>query len=189
STGTHSIVASYAGDAGNSSSVSAALSQIVNAVGPTPSTTALASSLNPASVGASVAFTANVSGNAPTGSVNFTDGGSALTGCGAVALSGVGNTRSATCSSSALSSGTHSIVASYVGDTGNSGSTSAALSQVINTSGRSNVALASAGAVASASSSYSAGYPVAAVNNNERAGVNWGTGGGWAAASAPPGWV
>ncbi|TMH06184.1 MAG: hypothetical protein E6H67_06865 [Betaproteobacteria bacterium] len=58
-----------------------------------------------------------------------------------------------------------------------------------NTSGSSNVALASAGAVASASSSYSAGYPVAAVNNNERAGVNWGTGGGWAAASAPPGWV
>ena len=50
-----------------------------------------------------------------------------------------------------------------------------------------NVALASAGAVASASSTYSAAYPVAAVNDNERAGVNWGNGGGWrAAGTAPP---
>src|SRR5438128_9368562 len=94
------------------------------------------SSANPSTVGVNVTFTANVSGNAPTGSVNFTDGGSTLTGCGAVALSGVGNTRTATCSSSALSTGTHSIVASYAGDTGNSGSVSAALSQVVNTVGR-----------------------------------------------------
>ncbi len=64
-------------------------------------------------------------------------------------------------------------------------STSPPLSQVINRpAGSSNVALASAGAVASASSTYSAGYPVAAVNNNERAGVNWGNGGGWNDATA-----
>ena len=55
----------------------------------------------------------------------------------------------------------------------------------------SNVALASAGGVATASSSYSAGFPVSAVNNNERAGLNWGNGGGWndATASAFPDWV
>ena len=41
------------------------------------------------------------------------------------------------------------------------------------------VALASNGAVASASSTFSAAFPVSAVNNNERAGVNWGNGGGW----------
>ena len=46
-----------------------------------------------------------------------------------------------------------------------------------------NVALASAGAVASASSTYGAGYPVAAVNNNERAGANSGNGGDWADAT------
>jgi len=42
-----------------------------------------------------------------------------------------------------------------------------------------NVALASAGAVASASSTHSAGFAVTAVNNGERAGVNPGAGGYW----------
>ena len=43
----------------------------------------------------------------------------------------------------------------------------------------SNVALASAGGVATASSTYSGLYPAAAVNNGERAGAGWGAGGGW----------
>ena len=43
-----------------------------------------------------------------------------------------------------------------------------------------NVALAANGAVASASSSYFNGnFPVAAVNNGDRKGMNWGSGGGW----------
>jgi hypothetical protein len=55
----------------------------------------------------------------------------------------------------------------------------------------SNVALASAGAVASASSTYSAGYPVSAINNSERAGLNPGNGGYWndATPNALPDWV
>ena len=100
--------------------------------------------------------------------------------------------RTATCSTSSLTVGTHSIVASYSGDAANAASVSTALSQVItDAAGSSNVALASAGAVASASSTYSAAYPVTAVNNNERAGVNWGNGGGWtdATANAYPDWV
>jgi hypothetical protein len=44
--------------------------------------------------------------------------------------------------------------------------------------GVTNVALASAGAVASASSS-TAGYPVSAIHNNQRTGAGWGNGGGW----------
>jgi glucose/arabinose dehydrogenase len=54
-----------------------------------------------------------------------------------------------------------------------------------------NVALASAGAVASASSSFGSGYPVAAVIDNERAGASWTNGGGWADATADayPDWV
>ncbi|MBK8570744.1 MAG: fibronectin type III domain-containing protein [Nitrosomonadales bacterium] len=40
----------------------------------------------------------------------------------------------------------------------------------------SNVALASVGAVASASSSTSSDYPVSAVNNNQRTGTPWGLG-------------
>src|ERR1051325_7735141 len=43
-----------------------------------------------------------------------------------------------------------------------------------------NVALATNGAVASASSSHSSGgFPVSAVNNGDRKGMNWGNGGGW----------
>jgi hypothetical protein len=54
-----------------------------------------------------------------------------------------------------------------------------------------NVALASVGAVASASSTYSSGYPVAAVNNDQRSGSNWGNGGGWndATVNTRPDWL
>ncbi len=54
-----------------------------------------------------------------------------------------------------------------------------------------NVALASNGGVATASSQYSAAFPVAGVNNNERAGVNWGNGGGWndSTSNSYPDWV
>jgi hypothetical protein len=53
------------------------------------------------------------------------------------------------------------------------------------------VALASAGAVATASSIYNAGYPVSSINNNERTGANWGAGGGWADGTTGsfPDWV
>jgi thermitase len=56
--------------------------------------------------------------------------------------------------------------------------------------GPTNVALASVGAVPSASSAY-AGYPVAALNDNQRSGAGWGNGGGWndATAGAFPDWV
>ncbi|HEY8683039.1 MAG TPA: Ig-like domain repeat protein, partial [Rhodanobacter sp.] len=149
------------------------------AVGPPPSSTTLASSLNPSTVGASVTFTATVTGTNPTGSVALTDGGNAISGCTGLALTGSGNARTAACTTSALSQGTHSIVAAYAGDAGNAGSSSSPLSQLVNAAGSSNVALASNGAVASASSTISAAYPVSAVNNNERAGLNWGNGGGW----------
>jgi hypothetical protein len=59
------------------------------------------------------------------------------------------------------------------------------LSQVIGGPGTStNVALASVGAVATASSQFSAAYPVSAVNNGDRKGTGWGAGGGWNDASA-----
>jgi hypothetical protein len=108
-----------------------------------------------------------------------------------VALTGSGNARTAACTTSALSQGTHSIVAAYAGDAGNAASSSTPLSQVVNAAGASNVALASNGAVASASSTFSAAFPVSAVNNNERAGLNWGNGGGWndGTGNAWPDWV
>ena len=98
---------------------------------PPPAQTGIASSANPAALGASVTFTATVSGTAPTGNVTFSDGGTTIAGCGAVALGGSGNIRTALCATSSLASGTHSIVARYNGDTGNGASSSSALSQVI----------------------------------------------------------
>src|SRR5207245_2873323 len=123
--GTHSIVATYAGDAVNHSSTSATLSQIVKAA----TATSLASSANPSVAGGSVAFTATVTGSAPTGNVGFTADGVTVTGCAAVALpGGSANSKSATCSTVSLAVGTHSIVATYAGDAGNNGSVSATLS-------------------------------------------------------------
>jgi glucose/arabinose dehydrogenase len=102
---------------------------------PAGSTTTLASSANPAPAGTVVTFTATVVGISPTGSVSFSDAGSTISGCGAVALSGTGNSRTARCSTSALAPGVHSIVARYAGDTVNNGSSSAPLSQTINAGG------------------------------------------------------
>ena len=97
---------------------------------PAPTTTALASSANPAAVGALVTLTATVSGSAPTGTVNFKDSGTTIAGCAAVPL---GAARTAACSTSALVAGIHSIVAVYGGDAANASSASSAFSQVINT--------------------------------------------------------
>ena len=95
------------------------------------STTTLASGTNPSTQGQSVTFTATVTGAAPTGTVAFRDAGTAISGCTAVALTGTGNTRTAACATSALAVGVHSIVADYSGDTGNTASSSAALSQSV----------------------------------------------------------
>ncbi len=126
--GSRSITASYGGDAGNAPSTSATLTQVVKAA----TTTTIASSLNPSTAGVAVTFTAQVTGSSPSGTVAFRNGGSSISGCGAVSLSGSGSTRSATCTTSALSAGTHAITAAYAGNTNNAASTSAALSQVVN---------------------------------------------------------
>src|SRR5437867_3071511 len=57
--------------------------------------------------------------------------------------------------------------------------------------GGTNVALAANGGVASASSIYSSNFPVRAVNDGDRLGLNWGNGGGWADGTANvwPDWV
>ena len=189
SVGVHSIVANYSGDSGNVSSSSSPLSQVVNMVA---TTTTLTSSLNPSTFGTGVTFTATVAGSNPTGNVNFKDGSNSIAGCSAVALSGSGNSRTAQCTTAALSVATHSITAVYGGDAGNAGSGSTVLSQVVNSGGGSvNVALASNGGVASASSSASILFSPSSLINNERTGANWGSGGGWKdnTVSVFPDWV
>jgi hypothetical protein len=128
SVGTHSITAVYAGDTNFTTSTSSALSQVVNQA----TTTALASSVNPSVSGQTVTFTATVSpasGTAtPTGTVNFLDGTTQI-GTGTLNASGV-----ATFSTSTLtvSGSPHSITAVYGGGPNFGGSTSSAVSQVVN---------------------------------------------------------
>jgi glucose/arabinose dehydrogenase len=97
--------------------------------------TTLTSSANPAPVSSTVTFTATVMGVNPTGVVNFTDGGASISGCAAVALGGTGNSRIATCSTSSLAAGTHTIVAAYGGDAGNTESSSPPILQSIDLAG------------------------------------------------------
>jgi hypothetical protein len=87
-------------------------------------TIALSSSLNPSKTGTSVTFTATLPVSA-TGTVTFKDGGSTI---GTGTLSG----GRASWSTSSLSKGTHSITASYGGDTNYKTATSSTLKQTMN---------------------------------------------------------
>lgn len=57
--------------------------------------------------------------------------------------------------------------------------------------GKRHLALASLGAVATASSTFSSAYPASAVNNGDGKGINWGNGGGWndGTANSYPDWI
>jgi len=170
SVATHSIAANYSGDGSYNSGTSNTVSQVVNAAVPATPTVVVTSSVNPSTSGQAVTFTATASGSSgtPTGTVDFRDGGVSIAGCGAQALSG----GVATCATSSLAVATHSIAASYSGDATYAAATSGAVSQVVNVvvPSNGNYALASAGALASASSTLS-GYSVAVVNDGNRTGA------------------
>jgi hypothetical protein len=122
--GTHSIVATFAGDADFAASTSEPLTQVVAL--PTTTTT-VSSDLDPAQFGQTVTFTAAVATTVgtPTGTVEFRDGGTPIAACDAQPLIlGV-----ATCATNTLSIGTHAITAAYSGDGTYPASTSSILSQ------------------------------------------------------------
>jgi len=93
-------------------------------------TTTVSSSLNPSTSGNTVTFTAAVTGASPTGTVQFAiDGSSAGS---PVTLS----SSHATYATSSLSVGTHTVTATYSGDTNNAGSSGTlSPSQVVNAAG------------------------------------------------------
>jgi len=115
--GTYQVVATYSGDTDDAGSASSALSLVIN---PATSTTILTVSPNPAVVGATITFTANVVGNgvAPTGTVSFLSG-TAVLGTSPLSASGVASFSTAT-----LAVGNYAITASYSGDANNGASTS-----------------------------------------------------------------
>ena len=109
SLGSHSIDAVYAGDAVNLTSTSAVLTQTVDE----NTSMTLTASSNPVPAGTFDTFTATVNPGAsgtPTGTVTFKDGNSIL-GTGMLNGSGV-----AIFATQSLGTGSHSILASYAGD-------------------------------------------------------------------------
>jgi hypothetical protein len=127
--GTHSITATYGGDANFLGSTSAALSQVVS---PGPTATAVTSSSNPAIVGFNVTFTVNVYptyGGTPTGLVTLYDGATSL---GSISLTNQSGQNYALFTLSTLTTGSHSMTATYNGNVFFAPSTSAALTQTVN---------------------------------------------------------
>lgn len=129
--GSHSITASFAGDAKFNGSTSNTVTQVVNVATPGATTTTIASSANPSVNGQPVSFTATVAptsgGGVPTGTVQFViDGanfGSPVTLVNGSATSGA---------TSSLSIGSHTVKAIYGGSANFASSTSANHSQTVN---------------------------------------------------------
>jgi len=122
--GNNSITAVYAGDSNFGSSTSKATKQVVDKA---TTTTNLASSLNPSSIGQSVTFTATVTphfSGTVTGTVSFYDGTTLLK------TVGVSN-GSAKYTTKTLAAGKDTITATYNGSTDFTGS-SDSVTQTVN---------------------------------------------------------
>jgi hypothetical protein len=126
SRGTHSLVATYSGDADETGSASAV---VVVTVLPATSSTVLTSTPDPSIADSTVTFAATVTGSsgAFTGSVDFFADGVSV---GSAALNAMGV---ATLSDSSLTPGAHTISAAYSGDTSTLASTPLAIRQVVDT--------------------------------------------------------
>ena len=126
--GSHSITATYGGDATYTGSTSSPVALVVNGGGggggSISTNTTLSSSANPAVFGQPLTFTASVTASAgtPTGLVTFRNGGQAI---GSVQLAG----GSATLVAASLGVGSHSITAVYAGNATFASSTSSPLAQ------------------------------------------------------------
>ena len=124
--GTDAITAAYGGDTDFAGSTSGSVSEVV---GKAKSYATLTSSVNPSTFGQSVTLTTTVTGQfggTVTGTVTFSSGSTSL---GSASLSG----NSAGLTTTTLPVGTDSITAVYSGDSNFAGSTSDAVTQVVNT--------------------------------------------------------
>jgi hypothetical protein len=129
--GDDSITAAYGGDTNFSASTSPAVAETIT-TGTALTTTMLTTSAASIQAGTSVTLTAavaavNAGGPAPTGTVSFSQNGTVL---GSVA---VGSGGSAVFSTSALSSGSDAVTATYSGDGVYAASTSAPVAETVTT--------------------------------------------------------
>jgi hypothetical protein len=127
--GSHVIDAAYTGDT-NYSGSSGTTTQTVTRE---PTATVLSSETAPSTYGQAVTFTATVSPADGQGTVSFvsTTGKKTAALCTRQGLSQVGDSYQASCTTSSLAAGTHTVMAAYSGDTDYAGS-SATLNQTVN---------------------------------------------------------
>jgi hypothetical protein len=129
----NSISATYSGDNNFAGSTSNTLTVNVALAASTTTLIASISSATPVSPGTSVTLTATVSssisGIAPTGTVTFTGNGTTLD------IVPISTTGVAALTTTALPTGSYSIVATYSGDSGFAGSTSSAVPVAVLTPG------------------------------------------------------
>lgn len=128
--GSHSLVASLALNPGLAEPAVLQNSSASFAVGQSAAQVSLEASPQQVQQGQAVTLTATVIGSAPGGSVTFSDGPNILCG-GPVALVTVGDTATASCTTTALPQGARSITVSYSGDTNNAGAVTLTPSQVV----------------------------------------------------------
>jgi RHS repeat-associated protein len=124
--GSHTVTADYPGDGKHSASTSNSVTQTVTTIA---TTTTVTSDANPATAGQIVTFTGTVApatgSAAPTGQLTFNDGSTVL---GTASLNAAGT---ATLATSQLSSGTHTITATYSADPSFAASTSDPLTETV----------------------------------------------------------
>jgi len=124
--GAHSLSAQYAGNSNYASSTSSVLTQTVNQAG---TTTTVTSNLNPSAFGQSVTLGATVNStynfSSNGGTVTFYDNGVSI---GSAVIEGNG----VSLPTSTLATGSHSMTASYGGDSNLGPSTSAVFTQTVN---------------------------------------------------------
>ncbi|HEX7134090.1 MAG TPA: Ig-like domain repeat protein, partial [Iamia sp.] len=113
--GSHPIAATYLGDETHAPS-SASLTQLIDGYA---NTATLTSSDNPASVGQAITFELTGFASTGTGTVSFTAGGTTIAGCGPMPVShrsSGGAAWFATCTTSSLALGSHTVTGTYSGD-------------------------------------------------------------------------
>ncbi len=118
--GSYTITAAYGGDTDYNGSNSATLTQSVNLAASTTTVSPISNSTvnQPLTITINATVTPNVASSVPvTGTVSFFDNGVTITGCGSRTVTAGASAGTASCQGYQLSAGSHSVTASYSGNT------------------------------------------------------------------------
>ena len=121
------VAGSYVVSAAVAGIVGTATFSLTNFTGASGTTVQLTASSNPAFFATSITLTATITGNSPTGTVNFMVGGASIPGCSAQPV----RSSVATCVTSTLTLGNNNVSAIYSGDGLNAAGSSSILSIVL----------------------------------------------------------